>query len=159
MARQWMNRLAIDWTQGIRPQDYPQIAAITKAANEYGVDVVLSPARLIGNVDQVHDDYAGLVRQCPLVRAVELDASLLAVPGYDIAVLTALHESGRRTSLEIRDGESHPELLALALSQGVPVRATARLRCDTAQPSPSCTGIPVANNPRTHDFEIGRAHV
>lgn len=151
MARQWMNRLALEWEPGVTTNDFADIATVSRLAAEYGVEVTLASSRLEGSPDQIHDLYEKLLHLCPLIRGLEFEGSQLDLPGYGEALLQPLVEAGRLVSLEIRDGAAHPMAAQLAQSQGLDVRLTARLACNVPQPSPLCLARAAASNPRSHD--------
>jgi hypothetical protein len=119
LARNRFNRMNLVFTAKI-PElapPYRMLRVISQTAADYGVDFALGiwdPAIL--GADS-HDALSKLIAACPMIRSIQLRAgSDDAIPSN---VFQALHEAGRRVTLDPRGQLLQPALLKAAEDAGV----------------------------------------
>ncbi len=119
MARDRLNRVNFIFTAAapeLSPP-YNTLRSISQTAADYGVDFALGiwDEQVLG--PDSHEALTQLIAACPMIRSVQLRASSDSAISSD--VFKALHEAGRRVTLDPRGEILQPTVLKAAQDAGV----------------------------------------
>jgi hypothetical protein len=121
LARARLNRISL--MISLADADMERLRMLSETAAEYGVDFVLGIRHLEGDPQQVYARLRGILDNCLLIRGVQIEAGDESVQMYQLGVFKALRESGRRVTLDLRNGEDRPDLVRAAATSGTPLSA------------------------------------
>ncbi len=122
LARARLNRLTV--ALPLADADIERLRTLSETAAEYGVEFVLGIRHLTGDPQELYARLRGILDNCPLIRGVQIEAGDEPVQLYQEGVFKALHESGRRVTLDLRGVEDRPDLLRAAGASGAPLIAS-----------------------------------
>ncbi len=121
LARSRLNRFSL--VLPLAEADIERLRMLSETAAEFGVDFVLGIRHLAGDPQELYARLRGILDNCPSIRGVQIEAGNEPVELYQ-GVFTALRESGRRVTLDLRDAEGRPELAHAAAESGAPLSAS-----------------------------------
>ncbi len=121
LARSRLNRFSL--VLPLAEADIERLRILSETASEFGVDFVLGIRHLAGDPQELYARLRGILDNCPLIRGVQVEAGDEPEALYQ-GVFTALRESGRRVTLDLRDADARPELVRAASESGVPLSAS-----------------------------------
>jgi hypothetical protein len=119
LARSRLNRLSL--VLPLAEADIERLRILSETAAEFGVDFVLGIRHLAGDPQELYARLRGILDNCPLIRGVQIEAGDEPVQLYQEAVFTALRESGRRVTLDLRNVGERPDLVRAASGSGAPL--------------------------------------
>jgi len=103
---------------------------LPRISADYGVDFTIGLPPLLGDSGSLRTALATTLAAVPQLRGVELDAQGVSPDLFRAGVLRALHDAGRRVTLDLRRASVHPEWAQAALDAGVALRVVADSACD-----------------------------
>jgi hypothetical protein len=121
MARSRLNRFSL--VLPLAEADIERLRILSETAAEFGVDFVLGIRQLAGEPQELYARLRGILDNCPLIRGVQIEAGDEPVALYREGVFTALRESGRRVTLDLRNMDDRPDVLRAAGASGAPLIA------------------------------------
>jgi hypothetical protein len=121
LARARLNRLSL--VLPLAEADIERLRMLSEAAAEFGVDFVLGIRHLVGDPQELYARVRGILDNCPLIRGVQIEGGDEPAELYQ-GVFTALRESGRRVTLDLRGADERPELARAASESGAPLSAS-----------------------------------
>jgi hypothetical protein len=103
---------------------------LPRLSAEYGVDFTVGLPPLSGDPAALRTALAAAFAAAPQLRGVGLDAEEAPLDLFKAGVLRALHDAGRRVTLDLRGVSFRPEWAQAALDAGVALRVSADSACD-----------------------------
>ena len=152
LARARLNRLSL--MLPLAEADIERLRMLSETAAEYGVDFVLGIRHLEGDPQELYARLRGILDACPLIRGVEIEAGDESVQLYQEGVFKALHESGRRVMLDLRNADDRPDLVRAASVSGTPL-STPGFEMDAPGPDFMGDHQPALLGPRAEQLRRG----
>lgn len=122
LARSRLNRFSL--VLPLAEADIERLRMLSETASEFGIDFVLGVRHLTGDPQELYARLRGILDNCPLIRGVQVEGGDEPLALYQAGVFTALRESGRRVTLDLRNAEGRPELVRAASESGAPISAS-----------------------------------